>query len=34
MKKFFFFDIDGTLADKKTNKVVPSALKALKKTSR
>lgn len=30
-KKYFFFDIDGTLTDKKTNKVVPSALKALKK---
>lgn len=29
-KKYFFFDIDGTLTDRKTNQVVPSALQALK----
>ena len=29
-KKYFFFDIDGTLTDNATKKVVPSALKALK----
>ena len=28
-KKYFFFDIDGTLTDRKTNKIVPSAQKAL-----
>ena len=28
-KKFFFFDIDGTLTDKSTHKIVPSAEKAL-----
>ena len=28
-KKHFFFDIDGTLTDRKTNKIVPSAQKAL-----
>lgn len=28
-KKYFFFDIDGTLTDQKTHKVVPSALKAI-----
>lgn len=30
-KKYFFFDIDGTLTDRKTNKIVPSAQLALKK---
>ena len=30
-KKFFFFDIDGTLTDKETKKVVPSAIEAIKK---
>ena len=30
-KKYFFFDIDGTLTDKKTNKIVPSAKVALQK---
>ena len=29
-KKYFFFDIDGTLTDRKTKKVVPSAKLALK----
>ena len=29
-KKYFFFDIDGTLTDDKTKKVVPSALQGLK----
>ena len=29
-KKYLFFDIDGTLTDLKTKKVVPSALQALK----
>lgn len=29
-KKLFFFDIDGTLTDRKTRQVVPSARKALK----
>ncbi len=28
-KKYFFFDIDGTLTDNTTKKVVPSALEAL-----
>lgn len=28
-KKYFFFDIDGTLTDRKTGKIVPSAQKAL-----
>lgn len=28
-KKYFFFDIDGTLTDNKTKKIVPSAKKAL-----
>lgn len=28
-KKYFFFDIDGTLTDKKTGKIVPSAQVAL-----
>ena len=30
-KKYFFFDIDGTLTDNATKKYVPSALEALKK---
>lgn len=30
-KKYFFFDIDGTLTDKETKKVVPSAYEAIKK---
>lgn len=30
-KRYFFFDIDGTLTDNLTKQVVPSALKALKK---
>lgn len=29
-KKYFFFDIDGTLTDIKTNQIVPSALVAIK----
>ncbi len=29
-KKYFFFDIDGTLTDRKTGQVVPSAIEALK----
>lgn len=28
-KKYFFFDIDGTLTDRSTNRIVPSALKTL-----
>ncbi len=28
-KKYFFFDIDGTLTDRKTGQIVPSAQKAL-----
>ena len=28
-KKYFFFDIDGTLTDRKTSKIVPSAQVAL-----
>lgn len=28
-KKYFFFDIDGTLTDRKTGEIVPSAQKAL-----
>lgn len=30
-KKYFFFDIDGTLTDRTTNKPVPSAFEAVKK---
>ncbi|MDD4508037.1 MAG: HAD family hydrolase [Eubacteriaceae bacterium] len=30
-KKFFFFDIDGTLTDRNTGKIVPSAALALQK---
>ncbi|MDO4500085.1 MAG: HAD family hydrolase [Erysipelotrichaceae bacterium] len=30
-KKYFFFDIDGTLTDRKTGLIVPSALEALNK---
>lgn len=30
-KKYFFFDIDGTLTDRKTGEIVPSALEAVKK---
>lgn len=29
-KKYFFFDIDGTLTDNKTRQVVPSALQAIR----
>ncbi len=29
-KKYFFFDIDGTLTDRKTHQAVPSAVEALK----
>lgn len=29
-KKYFFFDIDGTLTERKTRKIVPSAQQALK----
>ncbi|WP_329887944.1 HAD family hydrolase [Pseudoramibacter faecis] len=32
-KKYFFFDIDGTLTDRTTNQIVPSARVALKKLS-
>lgn len=28
-KKYFFFDIDGTLTDNKTHKIVPSAKRTL-----
>ena len=28
-KKYFFFDIDGTLTDNRTHKIVPSAEKTL-----
>lgn len=31
MKKYIFFDIDGTLTDNKTGKIVPSALDTLNK---
>ena len=30
-KKYFFFDIDGTLTDRSTGEVVPSALEAIHK---
>lgn len=30
-KKYFFFDIDGTLTDRRSGKVVPSAVEAVKK---
>ena len=30
-KKYFFFDIDGTLTDRKTGLIVPSAAEALQK---
>lgn len=30
-KKYFFFDIDGTLTDRSTGKIVPSAVTALEK---
>ena len=30
-KKYFFFDIDGTLTDAKTGIVVPSAKETLRK---
>ena len=30
-RKFFFFDIDGTLTDRKTGLIVPSAAEALQK---
>ncbi|MDD8049406.1 MAG: HAD-IIB family hydrolase [Thomasclavelia sp.] len=29
-RKYMFFDIDGTLTDEKTKKIVPSALKAIR----
>lgn len=29
-KKYFFFDIDGTLTDRSTGEIVPSALATLK----
>ena len=32
-KKYFFFDIDGTLTDRKSKKIVPSALKTLHLTN-
>ena len=32
-KKYFFFDIDGTLTDRATGQIVPSAKTALKKLS-
>ena len=31
MKKYFFFDIDGTFTDLKTHQIVPSAKIALEK---
>lgn len=31
MKKYFFFDIDGTLTDNRTRKIIPSAATAIKK---
>ena len=30
-KKYFFFDIDGTLTDRATGEIVPSARQTLKK---
>ena len=30
-KKYFFFDIDGTLTDRSTGEIVPSAREALKR---
>ena len=30
-RKFFFFDIDGTLTDRKTGLIVPSAAEALQR---
>ena len=30
-RKYFFFDIDGTLTDEATKKIVPSAFLALQK---
>ena len=33
-KKFFFFDIDGTLTDRSNGKIVPSAREALEKLRR
>ncbi|MCF0258481.1 MAG: HAD hydrolase family protein, partial [Erysipelotrichaceae bacterium] len=30
-RKYFFFDIDGTLTDRNTGLIVPSAWEALKK---
>ncbi|MBQ9156417.1 MAG: HAD hydrolase family protein, partial [Eubacterium sp.] len=30
-KKYFFFDIDGTLTDNRTKKIVPSAAEAVRK---
>lgn len=30
-KKYFFFDIDGTLTDNATKQIVPSAVQAIQK---
>ena len=30
-KKYFFFDIDGTLTDRSTGQIVPSAAEAVRK---
>ena len=31
MKKYFFFDIDGTLTNKQTGELIPSAKTTIKK---